>query len=279
MVNLRILLPGQWPQSRFISPPSIPNSLWLMWLTQQHAVTMPSQFKCQTSDPAATGSHTEPVTLLNQQKRPSSRRRSKDPAGLKWHLGGCSSPSSETWGIALSPRSGSNVQLPFKVLGLAPPRPDRQSQPGGGALAVRMSCGVAPPFSLGRDKPGSVAPLRLVGCLIETPAPSWAYFYSIFLLFFHLPYFPPPQHFTFAFSVYLFTTVLLLLWCCFSLHAWQRKWKKPTWIGFWFGSQYSLAFFPPFLSFCICFAQTFAKMARAPCHWFGICVLYILKVF
>lgn len=41
-------------------------------------------------------------------------------------------------------------------------------------------------FSLGWDKPGSVAPLRLVGCLIKTPAPSWAYFYSIFS-FFSLP--------------------------------------------------------------------------------------------
>lgn len=51
-------------------------------------------------------------------------------------------------------------------------------------------CG--PSFSLGWDKPGSVAPLRLVGCLIETPAPSWAYFYSIFSLsFFSSPLLSP----------------------------------------------------------------------------------------
>lgn len=76
-----------------------------------------------------------------------------------------------------------------------------------------MWCG--PSFSLGWDKPGSVAPLRLVGCLIETPAPSWAYFYSISpLSFFSSPVlksllliFVFCQLSTFALSVYLFTAV------------------------------------------------------------------------
>ncbi len=57
----------------------------------------------------------------------------------------------------------------------------------------------------------------------------------------------------------------------------RGKKKNPTRLGFWFGSQNSLAFFP-FLSCCIYFAQTFAKMARSPCYWFGsIHAVYIFK--
>lgn len=147
-------------------------------------------------------------------------------------------------------------------------------------------CG--PSFSLAWDKPWSVAPLRLVGCLIETPAPSWAYFYSIFsLAFFFLPYsdlscslffFSPPLLPSLSISLPLSLSSMVLRCVSACMHD-RGKWrKKTTRLGFWFGSQYSLAFFP-FLSFCIYFAHTLAKMARAPCHWFGtIHAVYIFKV-
>lgn len=75
---------------------------------------------------------------------------------------------------------------------LAPPRPDRERESAWRwSLGSQKDLWCGPSFLLGWDKPGSVAPLRLVGCLIETPAPSWAYFYSIFSLSFFfllLPY-------------------------------------------------------------------------------------------
>lgn len=105
--------------------------------------------------------------------------------------------------------------------------------------AVRdLWCG--PSFSLGWDKPGSVAPLRLVGCLIETPAPSWAYFYSTFLL----PYFPPfpaqspPPHPPYFLH---FPSALIT---CFTPNAWQRGIKKKNSHGL--VSKNSCLFFPPF---------------------------------
>lgn len=129
------------------------------------------------------------------------------------------------------------------------PPTTRQSRPGAGALAVRKICGAAPPFWLGRDKPGSVAPLRLVGCLISTPAPSWAYFYSIFSL----------SLFSSPLRCYVSSPTLHIGLLCLSLHHYlpllqywgvflsvcitKKNQKKPTLLSLWFGSQYSLA--PP----------------------------------
>lgn len=206
----------------------------------------------------------------------------------------CAHPCScfEAWEVAVSFRKRSGTLLPFKELAW-PPHDQTEGERVGLALEPWQSQrSVVRPllFSLGWDKPGSVAPLRLVGCLIETPAPSWAYFYSIFSLSL---FFPPPilsslllfffiRPLSPSLSVYLFSAVFFFhgVGMRFGLYAWERKTKKPKQLGFWFGSQYSLAFFSPlFLSCCIYFTQTLAKMAEAACHWFGSDhAVYIFKV-
>lgn len=120
------------------------------------------------------------------------------------------------------------------------------------SLGSQKNLWCGPSFSLGWDKPGSVAPLRLVGCLIETPAPSWAYFYSIFSLsFFLLPcsdlssslFFSSPLLPSLSISLPLSSSSMVLRCVSACVHD-RGKWKKnPTRLGFWFGSQYSLAFF------------------------------------
>lgn len=143
-------------------------------------------------------------------------------------------------------------------------------------------CG--PSFSLDWDKPGSVAPLRLVGCLIETPAPSWAYFYSIFSLpFFLLPYSDPSCSFFVNYplspSISLpLSSSSMVLGCVSACMHDRGKWKKNYTARFLVWIPIFTCFFPRFLSFCIYFTQSLAKMARAPCHWFGsIHAVYIFR--
>lgn len=159
---------------------SVPNLLWLMLPALQHAVILPVQFKCQASVSVATSSHTESVTPLYQHNHPGR------PTHRNSWLELVPAPSLKGEGRG---ESGESCFVASNIDEGPPPLPtttrEEESRPGAGALAARKICGVAPPFSLGWDKPGSVAPLRLVGCLIETPAPSWAYFYSAY---FFLPY-------------------------------------------------------------------------------------------
>lgn len=230
-----------------------PTLLWLMWPTMQHVIISPGQFKCHASVSVATSSHTVSVILLNQQSHPSSHTHRRKPAGLIWHLAGSLSLLLH-WGVRGYPLIQRAKQhfVAFQSLGcLAPPRPDRKRESAWRwSLGSQKDLWCGPSFLLGWDKPGSVAPLRLVGCLIETPAPSWAYFYSIFSLsLFSSPLLKPFLHFfnspflpflSISLPLSSSSTVLRCVLAC--VHD-RRKWKKPTRLGFWFGSQYSLAFF------------------------------------
>lgn len=126
-------------------------------------------------------------------------------------------------GLPCHPRG---VLCYLKVICKAPPQPKKgRDSAWCWSLGSQRDLRCGPSFTLGWDKPGSVAPLRLVGCLIETPAPSWAYFYSIF---FSLFFFPSPaqtslalffQSSTFAFSVCFLPYCALLLYCWAVFHS------------------------------------------------------------
>lgn len=105
-----------------------------------------------------------------------------------WEL--FTAPSLKREGLAWSSREGSRALLPYSSMpGPSTTRQRERESAWRWGLGSEKDLWCGPSFSLGWDKPWSVAPLRLVGCLIETPAPSWAYFYSIFsLAFFFLPY-------------------------------------------------------------------------------------------
>lgn len=162
-----------------------------MLATLQCAAILPKQFKCQASGSAAKRlPHW--VQLYRHQagwaaectQSIENRRWFDTPS---WRLDSARSSSGNVTGVAQW-----SQEQDFNLASLLPCRKNEKVNGwngGEGQSARRWSfwqaerdlwCG--PSYSLGWDKSGSVAPLRLVGCLIETPARSWAYFYSTFLL-------------------------------------------------------------------------------------------------
>lgn len=85
----------------------------------------------------------------------------------------------------------------------------------------------------------------------------------LFPYFFNSPLLPS------LFSFYTAVPILHVVDMCFSLYAWLNSNKKLTRFGFQSGSQYCLLFFPHFFLGCIYLLWILAKMARAPCHYFG----------
>lgn len=123
-------------------------------------------------------------------------------------------------------------------------------------------CG--PSFMLGWEKPGSVAPLRLVGCLIRTPAPPWTYFYSFFFyIFLYWKDLSWPFFISLVSSSFLsYHSVVTFL--CFVLQRDERK------IYMLVDIVHDYVVFSPFCPFWLYFftAATCLR-ARIPCQWFG----------
>lgn len=117
---------------------------------------------------------------------------------------------------------------------------------------------------LGWEKPESVAPLRLVGCLIRTPTPPWTYFYSFFYIFSSTG----KTYLDLFFISQLLSSFLschsVLKFLCFVLQRVERKIYMLVYIV------HDYVVFSPFCPFWLYFftAATCLR-ARIPCQWFG----------
>lgn len=121
---------------------------------------------------------------------------------------------------------------------------------------------------LGWEKPGSVAPLRLVGCLIRTPAPPWTYFYSIFFCFLF-----SSARKTYLDLFFLLSSLFYLLFFSrdsvltlfFALFDRGMR-EKSIWLVYTIHDYAVSSLFCPFWLFLT--AATCLR-ARIPCQWFG----------
>lgn len=131
----------------------------------------------------------------------------------------------ETPGWELAPWSSHGVMLYcLKIWHMVPPQPETEKEKARLELSLgswkRVWCG--PSFTLHWEKPGSVAPLRLVGCLIRTPALPGTYFYSFFSLYFFCRDLSWPlfRLFSSNFSLFLAICVNIFLLCL------KEDWEK-----------------------------------------------------